>query len=135
MFKQIVIQIKTHNKSEILDVTDKIESNIVETGINEGLLNIYLPHTTASVTINENDLNLWFDISEALQKIAPHSNFYHHRPNADAHILTSLIKPSVTIPFTERSLNLGTYQRILLIELDGPRTRTLYITLLGENKI
>lgn len=131
MLKQGFIQISTKSRTSVIDITNEITTYLNKSGLKGGIINIYIPHTTACVTINENDTSFWRDLLDTFQIIAPYRKTYHHQPNSNAHILSSMIKPSVSIPFSKGGLMLGTYQRILFLELDGPRSRKILVTILG----
>jgi secondary thiamine-phosphate synthase enzyme len=133
MFEQGFIQLSTKSRTSVIDVTDEIATYLNKSGLKSGIINIYIPHTTACVTINENDTSFWRDLLDTFQLIAPDRKTYHHQPNSNAHILSSMINPSVSIPFSKGGLMLGTYQRILFLELDGPRGRKIIITLVGTD--
>lgn len=132
MFKQTTIEVNTNSKKEIQDITHIINNTIKESGQRRGLVNIVIPHTTACLTLNESDPNLWEDILRKFGELVDPNGKYKHQPNADSHILSSIIKSSVTVPL-EENINLGTYQRILLIELDGPRKRKITVTILSPD--
>lgn len=134
-------KVKTGKRLEVIDITNNVEKIIRESGIKEGVLIVFEPHTTAAITINENDPELFKDLINIYTKIAPIEQGYRHNlkyegvpgeQNAHAHILSSLIKPSVVIPITNGKTQLGAWQRILFIEMDGPRTRNIYIKVIGE---
>lgn len=131
MFKQIDREVGTKTRREIIDITNLVTEAISKNKDSKGLVNIYTPHTTACITINEYEKDLKKDIMETINSIAPSDGDYNHQVNADAHIVSSIIKPSITIPFKNGYLNLGTYQRILFFELDGPRNRAIKITLMS----
>lgn len=133
MFQQTTIDVNTDSKKEIHDITNIVTNAIKESGQSRGLVNILTPHTTACITLNENDPNLWEDILRKLADLVNPEGRYKHQPNADAHIISSIIKSSVTMTFSEGRVNLGTYQRILLIELDGPRQRKINMTILSPD--
>ncbi|MHA1722453.1 MAG: secondary thiamine-phosphate synthase enzyme YjbQ [Candidatus Baldrarchaeia archaeon] len=135
------LKVKTSKRLEIIDITNYVEKIVRKSGIKEGVLIVFEPHTTAAITINENDPELFEDLLSVYVKIAPIEQRYKHNlkytgipgeQNAHAHILSSLIKPSVIIPITNGRTQLGTWQRILFIEMDGPRTRNIYVKVIGE---
>lgn len=139
MFKTLLL--KTNKKLEISDITRDIVTIVNESNINNGLVNIWVPHTTAGLTVNEYDPDLWNDILSTMMNIVPPNGTYHHNAkyrhlsreqNAHAHILSSIIKPSLSIPLNEGEMILGTWQSILFFEFDGPRNRSLQIQILGE---
>jgi len=134
-------KVKTGKRLEVIDITNDVEKIIRESGIKEGILIVFEPHTTAAITINENDPELFEDLINIYTKIAPIEQRYQHNlkyegvpgeQNAHAHIISSLIKPSVIVPITDGRTQLGTWQRILFIEMDGPRTRNVYVKVIGE---
>jgi len=134
-------KVKTGKRLEVIDITNDVEKIVRESGIKEGVLIVFEPHTTAAITINENDPELFEDLINIYTKIAPIEQRYQHNlkyegvpgeQNAHAHILSSLIKPSVIVPITNGRTQLGTWQRILFIEMDGPRTRNVYVKVIGE---
>lgn len=130
----IKFTVKTKEKDEVVDITEKIEKAVEESGAESGLVNVFSAHTTCSITTTNLDPGTDKDLLDALRKIAPNLNYRHpHNPkHANDHILTALIGPSISVPFTERKLEMGTWQRIVLVELDGPRDRQVKITILSE---
>jgi secondary thiamine-phosphate synthase enzyme len=126
------IEIKTTKRYELIDITDKIQKEINKYSIKEGLCNIFVPHTTAAITINENaDPEVSRDILRELDRLIPREgNYGHTEGNADSHIKSSLIGVSTNIPIENGSLLLGRWQAIFFCEFDGPRTRKIYITLI-----
>ena len=127
------ITVKTRHKQELLDITAQVDKAIREFGPLTGVCLLYVPHTTAGITINENaDPAVKEDILHALSRLAPPSLEYQHvEGNAHAHIQTSLIGHSVVVPVEDGKLRLGTWQGILFCEFDGPREREVWVTLLG----
>ncbi len=119
----------------MIDITTDVHSLIEKDGIKEGYVIVYVPHTTAGVTINEGaDPSVQHDILEALRRIAPEDNNYHHEEgNSDAHIKASLLGSSVTIFINNGKLVLGTWQHIFFYEGDGPRQRTAYIKIVQDS--
>jgi secondary thiamine-phosphate synthase enzyme len=126
------IQIRTAARNELVDITLLIEKVVRETGITEGMCVLFVPHTTAAVTINENaDPSVRIDIITSLNMLAPAGDRYQHREgNADAHIKASLIGPSESILVKGGQLVLGTWQGIFFCEFDGPRTRKILVRLI-----
>lgn len=119
------INVKSKQRTEFIDITDKIQEVIKEAGIASGICFIYVPHTTAGVTINEGaDPSVQRDIQNTLSRMVPHEMNYSHREgNADAHIKSSLIGASESVIIDESRLVLGTWQAIYFCEFDGPRHR------------
>lgn len=129
-FKQIAI--KTTKRTEMIDITSTV-ADIVSDSINEGLVTIYSPHTTAGITINENaDPSVKKDIGRSLNKLIPLKDGYEHMEgNSDAHIKTTLTGLSVTVPVLNGQMTLGTWQGIYFCEYDGPRNRKFIIKTLN----
>ncbi|MEA1939637.1 MAG: secondary thiamine-phosphate synthase enzyme YjbQ [Candidatus Caldatribacteriota bacterium] len=123
------IPIKTNTRTQILDITVHIQKVVDESKVTEGLCYIFVPHTTAGLTINENaDPSVKSDIIMELNKIVPFKdNYSHMEGNSAAHIKASLIGFSQNIIITKGRLLLGTWQGICFCEFDGPRTRSLYV--------
>lgn len=127
------LEIKTTERTQSLDITNQLEQKIQEIGLKEGAVLLFSPHTTAAVTINENaDPDVQKDILLALDRLVPrHGAYRHAEGNSDAHIKTSLIGSSLIVPVQAGRLKLGTWQGVLFLEFDGPRTRRLWIRPLG----
>lgn len=123
------IKVKTNKRNEMIDITRDIEKIVEEDKLEHGFVTVYVPHTTAALTINEGaDPDVQRDILEHMKKIVPENGDYKHMEgNSDAHIKASLIGPSETIIVTKGRLVLGTWQHIFFFEGDGPRTRKVYI--------
>ena len=130
MLKEITIQTSTH--TQILDITSQVRKVIRESEIIEGLCCVFVPHTTAGVTINENaDPSVKQDILMELNKVIPFDDNYSHlEGNAAAHIKASIIGSSVDIPVKNNNLLLGTWQGICFCEFDGPRQRHFYVKII-----
>lgn len=120
------ITISTSKKHELVDITSKVSEIVSNSKVKEGICFIYVPHATAGVTINENaDPNIQTDIIKAVNKIVPEHDGYLHDSidnNAAAHIKSTLIGVSTHIPISNSRLQLGTWQAIMFVELDGPRS-------------
>jgi len=127
MLKEITIQ--TNNQTQILDVTAQVQKVVGESGITEGLCCVFVSHTTAGVTINENaDPSVKQDILMELNKVIPFDdNYTHSEGNSAAHIKASIVGSSVNIPLKNNNLLLGTWQGIYFCEFDGPRQRHFYV--------
>jgi len=123
------LRISSNRRNQMIDITVEVQQLIKEEKINEGYIIIYVPHTTAGITINEGaDPSVQQDIIETLQKLIPENASYHHSEgNSDAHIKASLLGSSVIVLVTKGILVLGTWQHIFFYEGDGPRNRTVYI--------
>lgn len=121
--------VRTPSHACLVEVTAQVERAVSQSGIGEGICHIFVPHTTAGITINENaDPTVQSDILHALDKIVPWDADYDHgEGNAAAHIKTSLVGSSQTVFVSGGKLRLGTWQGIFLAEFDGPRTRKVWV--------
>lgn len=122
--------VKTNRQAEVIDITAKVADIVRQSGVPAGICCVYTPHTTAAITINENDdPNLCDDILEALAKLIPEGIWRHDRidNNAAAHIKASIIGPSEAIPVHAGNLMLGRWQAVMFVELDGPRERQVIV--------
>jgi len=128
------ISVTTSTRSEFVDITDRVQEVVHESGITEGVCWVYVPHTTAGLTINENaDPSVRKDILTELEKNIPsQDNYSHTEGNAAAHIKASLMGFSQTIFVENRRLVLGTWQGIFLCEFDGPRHRRVLVRVEGK---
>lgn len=128
------LHISTQKRSQFLNISTLVSSEVSKSGIKSGYCLIYIPHTTAGVTINENtDPNVTEDLISILDKIAPREgNYQHAEKNSDAHFKASLVGESCTIPIIDGRLALGSWQGIFFCEFDGPRQRKFKIGLAGE---
>ncbi len=123
------IEIKTQAREELVDITARVREELVSSGVKDGICYVYVPHTTAAVTINENaDPSVKEDILMALRKIVPDSLPYRHSEgNSPAHVKACLIGSSIKVIIDEGQLALGTWQGIFFCEFDGPRSRNVFI--------
>ena len=137
MIKLEELRVKTPKREVLVNITSEINKFVRNTGINEGVCRIFVPHTTAGITINENaDPAVMSDIINFLKILIPQSggqySFRHMEGNSDAHIKSSLTGPSLDILIHNGKLILGTWQGIMFAEYDGPRNRRLYVQIQGE---
>lgn len=125
----IEIRISTTSRTELLDITGEVQKAVAESGVRDGVCHVYVPHTTAGITINENaDPSVRQDILTELNKIVPfQDNYKHLEGNAAAHIKASLVGNSETILVEAGKLLLGTWQGIFFCEFDGPRSRRVIV--------
>ena len=123
------IEVKTQAREELVDITARVRQELVSSGVKDGICYVYIPHTTAAVTINENaDPSVKEDILMALRKIVPDSLPYRHSEgNSPAHVKACLIGSSIKVIIDEGQLALGTWQGIFFCEFDGPRRRSVII--------
>ena len=123
------ISVKTDSAQQFVDITQQVRMVVRESGVKSGVCRVFVPHTTAAVTINENaDVNVRRDILNRLEEIAPSNGTYlHSEGNSHAHIKSSLVGSNVAVFVEAGQLVLGTWQSIFLCEFDGPRTRNLMV--------
>ena len=123
------LAIQTPARTALVDITARIQAAVVELGVQAGAITVFVPHTTAGVTINENaDPDVVTDIKAALEKLVPWNGPYRHgEGNSAAHIKAGLMGSSVRVLVENGRLQLGTWQAIYFCEFDGPRTRCAWI--------
>ena len=121
--------IRTRKKDEVVDITETVEESLREMNAGDGVCMVFAAHTTCAITTADLDPGTDLDLLDALRRLLPKMSYRHpHDPaHTPDHILSSLIGPSVTVPYANGRLLLGTWQRIILVELDGPRKRTVHI--------
>jgi secondary thiamine-phosphate synthase enzyme len=129
------IDLQTDRKTQLVNITDRVREAVEGNGAASAAL-VYVPHTTAGVTINENvDPELVEDFEEAFERIVGEDWRWRHDdadgPNAPAHFRASLVSPQVLVPLEQGDLALGRYQGIFFCEFDGPRSRKVYVTTLA----
>ncbi|KYK24276.1 hypothetical protein AYK25_00085 [Thermoplasmatales archaeon SM1-50] len=129
------LYISSIRRNQMIDITDEVEQLVKEEKMTEGHVIIYVPHTTAGITINEGaDPSVQRDIIETLEKLVPEDTSYRHlEGNSDAHIKASLLGSSVIVLVNKGTLVLGTWQHIFFYEGDGPRNRTVYVYINKDN--
>ncbi|RLE55484.1 MAG: YjbQ family protein [Candidatus Methanomethylicota archaeon] len=129
-----VIEVKTKRKVEFVDITETIREMVSKSRIENGICIIFVPHTTAGITVNENyDPNVTRDIIENLRRNVPDKDDYKHlEGNSPAHIKSTLVGHSLTLIINEGEIVLGRWQGIFLCEFDGPRRRKIFIETMGE---
>jgi len=128
-----IIRVKTGSRVDMLDITPSVQQEISKAGVQEGICMVYVPHTTAGVTINEGaDPAVCQDIMAHFSEQVPHrGNYRHYEGNSDAHIKVVSVGSSETIVIQGGQLRLGTWQRIFFCEFDGPRTRSVWVKAVG----
>jgi secondary thiamine-phosphate synthase enzyme len=126
--------VRTGGKTDWINITGEVQKVVSASRVREGICVVFVPHTTAAVTINENaDPDVTHDVTLALNAISPdRREFQHSEGNSAAHTKTSLVGPSITIIVTGGRLLLGTWQGIWFNEYDGPRTRKVCVRVMGE---
>jgi len=127
------LSIQTQQRCQFKEITAEVRKIIKQTGISSGIAVLFVPHTTAAVTINENaDPDVQTDMVSGFDKLVPlHDNYRHAEGNSAAHIKSSLVGVSETLLIAAGELVLGTWQGIYFCEFDGPRTRKLYLTIIA----
>ncbi len=126
------LKVRSHQREEMVEFTDEVQRQLKESGAKEGIVVLYVQHTTAGLTVNENaDPDVPRDMLHALRALIPQHGmgFRHGEENSDAHIKASIVGPSVTIPFKDGELLLGRWQGIFLCEFDGGRERKVIMTI------
>ena len=132
----VVEKIKTRQRSEIVDVTDTVRRIARQNNVRDGMAILYVPHTTAAVTINENyDPDVKHDLLRKLDALIPKTETYyqHDEGNSDSHLKTALVGNSATVLIEHGDLLLGRWQGIYFCEFDGPRERELFVKLVDFN--
>lgn len=125
--------VSTKKREELVDITSPVYDIVSKTGIKNGIVIIYAPHTTSAITINENaDPDVRHDILLGLKSIVCNIPYRHIEGNSDAHLKSSLIGSSVSVILENGRLKLGTWQGIYFCEFDGPRQRNVLIKVLGD---
>jgi secondary thiamine-phosphate synthase enzyme len=125
-----MIEVKTNKRIEIIDITNEVRKVVEKSDVKDGIVVVYTTHTTTAIIINENESRLKEDILNILEKLIPSGAGYKHDEidnNADSHLRAILLGNSVVIPIENGKLCLGTWQRIMFIELDGPRSRRVLV--------
>lgn len=132
MSKVISFSIRTDKRTQMKDITAEISEAVRESGVRDGIATIFIPHTTAAVTINENaDPDVVRDFTMEIDKIVPWEDGYRHfEGNSAAHLKSSMIGFSETVIIEDGKLVLGTWQDIYFMEFDGPRTRTVVVKII-----
>ena len=125
----LTISINTRDRSEMIDITSKVEEELNRSGLKDGVCFVFVPHTTAGITINESaDPSVVADLQATFNKLVPWEGSYRHMEgNSAAHIKSSLIGSSVIVLVESGHLKLGTWQGIFFCEFDGPRSRKIHI--------
>jgi secondary thiamine-phosphate synthase enzyme len=125
----VTFQVTSRRRADLIDITERVAEAVEKSGVAEGLCHVFVPHTTAGVTINEGaDPDVAADIVSHFTELVPkEAAFEHAEGNSDSHIKTVLVGPSCSVPVRGGKLGLGTWQAIFLCEWDGPRTRNVEV--------
>jgi secondary thiamine-phosphate synthase enzyme len=123
--------IRTRGMFDLFEITDRVEGIVGDSKVKEGMCFVFTPHTTACLIMNESEKGFLEDFRKTILKLIPREGNYEHNKveegNANAHIISSIVKPYLVIPIENSSLNLGTWQNLFFVELDGPRTRNVNV--------
>jgi secondary thiamine-phosphate synthase enzyme len=127
--------IRTRKKDEVVDITEVVEESLRQMNASDGICVVFSAHTTCALTTADLDPGTDQDLLDALRRLLPKMSYRHpHDPaHTPDHILSSILGPSLMIPYINGQLQLGTWQRVILVELDGPRQRTVHISSLSSD--
>ncbi len=130
----VTFSVRTPGKTSFVNITSEVRKALGELGVNDGAVLVYVPHTTAAVTINESaDPAVATDIDATLSRLVPRDGHYRHAEgNSDGHVKSSLVGCSETLLVENGELVLGTWQGVFLCEFDGPRTRKVHVGVLRD---
>ena len=129
------LTVKTHQRNEMIDVTSQVSQVVAKSGVRDGIVTVFVPHTTAAVTINENaDPDVVHDVLMTLDELAPQDRrgYRHTEGNSDAHVKSSMVGCSESVIVADGRLVLGTWQGIYFCEFDGPRNREVIVQIRGQ---
>ena len=126
----VEFKVKTPERVALIDITADVNRALAESGTHDGLCNLFVPHTTASIIISENwDPDVTSDMLTQLQRMVPREAGYKHSEgNSQAHILSVMLSTSINVPVHDGKLALGRWQSVMLAEFDGPRERSVYVS-------
>ena len=136
--KTLTLKIKTKPDTDIINITSKVSEAVKQSQLRNGIISIFVPGSTASVSTMEFEPNLVMDIKQAVERIAPSEIEYKHHEtwddrNGKSHVRATLLGPGITVPFQDKKLLLGAWQHITLLDFDVPaREREIVITIIGE---
>lgn len=132
------IELQSRGFSDIIDITTQVERVLADSNISDGLLTVFVPGSTGSVTTIEYEEGVVEDLREAVERVVPRDRPYHHDArwgdgNGFSHVRAALMKPGLTVPVVAGTMTLGTWQQIVFIDFDNrPRNRTLVVQLVGD---
>jgi secondary thiamine-phosphate synthase enzyme len=146
ILRHTTIRVETQDPTQFIDLTDEVEALVAKAGIQTGLVNIQSLHTTAAIVVNEHEPLLLADLTGLLERVAPREAFYQHDDvslrtvncvpgepaNGHSHCRALLLAPAACLNVVHGRLQRGQWQRVFLVELDGPRSRDLSVLLIGE---
>ena len=132
------IQLKTGGPGEIVDITDRLQEAVSNSGMNAGTITVFVPGSTGGITTIEYEPGLLKDVPELMEKLIPSDRAYEHDNtwhdgNGFSHLRAALVGPDITVPFVESRLTLGTWQQVVFLEFDNrPRQRQIVLQIMGE---
>ena len=135
MIYQEEFEVKSSRRREIIDITDEIDEIVKKSKVKNGICLVFLPHATAALILEENESGLIKDMEEMIERFFPRGASYRHNQiddNADSHLASGFLGQARTLPIKNGRIVRGTWQRPLLVELDGPRRRRIFVTVLGD---
>jgi secondary thiamine-phosphate synthase enzyme len=128
----VELQVRTHARSELQDITSQAQRAIDDSGVEEGICHVFVPHTTAALTLNENwDPDVRGDLVRALAAMVPDVPYHHGEGNSPAHLMSTLVGASEALLVSEGRLLLGSWQGLYLAEFDGPRRRRVLLSIVS----
>ena len=129
----LTLMVQSRQAREVIDITDEVSSALRQGGVGEGMCYLFARHTTAALTVMDLDPGTDLDLLDALKAMVPALQYRHpHNPrHVPAHILSAIIGPSLLVPVWDGELRLGTWQRVVLLEFDGPRRREVSVSVLA----
>ena len=129
----VELQVRTHARSELQDITSQAQRAVDESGVEEGICHVFVPHTTAALTLNENwDPDVRGDLVRALAAMVPDVPYHHGEGNSPAHLMSTLVGASETLLVSNGRLLLGSWQGLYLAEFDGPRRRRVLLSIVSS---
>jgi secondary thiamine-phosphate synthase enzyme len=129
----VQLDVRTRARSELQDITAQVQQSLVKSGVQEGICHLFVPHTTAGLTLNENwDRDVRGDLVRALAAMVPSVPYHHGEGNSPAHLLSTLVGASETLLVSGGRLILGSWQGIYLAEFDGPRRRRILVKIMPD---
>ena len=128
----VELQVRTHARSELQDITSQAQRAVDESGVEEGICHVFVPHTTAALTLNENwDPDVRGDLVRALAAMVPDMPYHHGEGNSPAHLMSTLVGASEMLLVSKGRLMLGSWQGLYLAEFDGPRQRRVLLSIVS----
>ena len=129
----VQVDVRTRARSELQDITTQVQQALTDSGVREGLCHLFVPHTTAGLTLNENwDRDVRGDLVRALAALVPDVPYHHGEGNSPAHLMSTLVGVSETLLVSKGRLVLGSWQGIYLVEFDGPRQRRVLVKIVPD---